>query len=90
MARAGVVSCGLQIRLNEHQVFLFVLQTSVLQVSASGKPAWTHFQPLLLLSRGTEKYTLLIVVIRTGRTHQIRVHAQHIGARRGDVYLIFA
>ncbi|CAK9036595.1 unnamed protein product [Durusdinium trenchii] len=48
-------------------------------VSASGKPAWTHFQPLLLLSRGTEKYTLLIVVIRTGRTHQIRVHAQHIG-----------
>lgn len=51
------------------------------KVSDDGKPAWTQVEPLCMLERegGRDKYTLIAIVIRTGRTHQIRVHTKHIG-----------
>jgi len=45
------------------------------QVSANGKPSMSHFR--VLERRGGQSYCE--VRIDTGRTHQIRVHARHIG-----------
>ncbi|WP_052116288.1 RluA family pseudouridine synthase [Noviluteimonas dokdonensis] len=45
------------------------------QVHADGKPSVSHFRALE--RRGGQSYCE--VRIETGRTHQIRVHAQHIG-----------
>ena len=45
------------------------------QVNAEGKPSLSHFR--VLERRGGQSYCE--VRIETGRTHQIRVHAQHIG-----------
>jgi len=45
------------------------------QVNAIGKPSLSHFK--VLERRGGQSYCE--VRIETGRTHQIRVHAQHIG-----------
>jgi 23S rRNA pseudouridine955/2504/2580 synthase len=45
------------------------------QVNAAGKPSLSHFRALE--RRGGHSYCE--VRIETGRTHQIRVHAQHIG-----------
>jgi 23S rRNA pseudouridine955/2504/2580 synthase len=45
------------------------------QVNASGKASLSHFR--VLERRGGQSYCE--VRIETGRTHQIRVHAQHIG-----------
>ncbi len=45
------------------------------QVSPAGKPSLSHFR--VLERRGGQSYCE--VRIDTGRTHQIRVHAQHIG-----------
>lgn len=45
------------------------------QVNPAGKPALSHFQ--VLERRGGHSYCE--VRIETGRTHQIRAHAQHIG-----------
>ena len=45
------------------------------QVNAAGKPSLSHFRTLE--RRGGHSYCE--VRIETGRTHQIRVHAQHIG-----------
>jgi len=45
------------------------------QVNAAGKPSLSHFR--VLERRGGQSYCE--VRIETGRTHQIRVHAQHIG-----------
>jgi len=45
------------------------------QVNANGKPSLSHFR--VLERRGGHSYCE--VCIETGRTHQIRVHAQHIG-----------
>ncbi|MEO6365697.1 MAG: RluA family pseudouridine synthase [Luteimonas sp.] len=51
------------------------------QVNASGKPSLSHFR--VLERKGGHSYCE--VRIETGRTHQIRVHAQHIGhAVAGD------
>ena len=51
------------------------------QVNAIGKPSLSHFK--VLERRGGHSYCE--VRIETGRTHQIRVHAQHIGhAVAGD------
>jgi 23S rRNA pseudouridine955/2504/2580 synthase len=45
------------------------------QVNQNGKPSLSHFR--VLERRGGQSYCE--VRIETGRTHQIRVHAQHIG-----------
>lgn len=45
------------------------------QVNQAGKPSLSHFR--VLERRGGQSYCE--VRIETGRTHQIRVHAQHIG-----------
>ncbi|MEQ4576190.1 MULTISPECIES: RluA family pseudouridine synthase [Gammaproteobacteria] len=45
------------------------------QVNAQGKPSLSHFR--VLERRGGHSYCE--VRIETGRTHQIRVHAQHLG-----------
>jgi 23S rRNA pseudouridine955/2504/2580 synthase len=51
------------------------------QVNDNGKPSLSHFK--VLERRGGQSYCE--VRIDTGRTHQIRVHAQHIGhAVAGD------
>ena len=51
------------------------------QVNPAGKPSLSHFK--VLERRGGQSYCE--VRIETGRTHQIRVHAQHIGhAVAGD------
>jgi 23S rRNA pseudouridine955/2504/2580 synthase len=45
------------------------------RVDAAGKSAETHFKPLTMYAHGT----LVEASIKTGRTHQIRVHAAHLG-----------
>lgn len=45
------------------------------QINPAGKPSLSHFK--VLERRGGQSYCE--VRIETGRTHQIRVHAQHIG-----------
>lgn len=53
------------------------------RVSDEGKPAWTRIEPLCILRREGWRpgrcCSLIVIAIRTGRTHQIRVHLQHIG-----------
>jgi 23S rRNA pseudouridine955/2504/2580 synthase len=52
------------------------------KVDASGKSAVTEFRPVQFFSN---RASLLEVVLHTGRTHQIRVHAAHAGhAVAGD------
>lgn len=44
-------------------------------VSEEGKRAVSYFKPIKV----SKQYSLIEVTIETGRTHQIRVHAAHIG-----------
>jgi 23S rRNA pseudouridine955/2504/2580 synthase len=46
------------------------------RVAASGKPSLSEFRPVQFFGN---RATLMEVNLRTGRTHQIRVHAQHAG-----------
>jgi 23S rRNA pseudouridine955/2504/2580 synthase len=43
---------------------------------ASGKPSVSEFRPVQLFGK---RASLVEVTLKTGRTHQIRVHAQHAG-----------
>jgi len=47
----------------------------VVTVSDDGKPAQSEFIPLAV----GEQWSLVLVKLLTGRTHQIRVHSAHIG-----------
>jgi 23S rRNA pseudouridine955/2504/2580 synthase len=46
------------------------------RADASGKPSLSEFRPVQFFGK---RATLMDVTIYTGRTHQIRVHAQHAG-----------
>jgi 23S rRNA pseudouridine955/2504/2580 synthase len=46
------------------------------KADASGKPSVSEFRPVQFFGR---RATLMEVTLYTGRTHQIRVHAQHAG-----------
>jgi 23S rRNA pseudouridine955/2504/2580 synthase len=46
------------------------------RVAANGKPSVSSFRPVQFFGRNA---TLMEVTLETGRTHQIRVHAQHAG-----------
>jgi 23S rRNA pseudouridine955/2504/2580 synthase len=46
------------------------------RADASGKPAVSEFRPVQFFGK---RATLLEVALLTGRTHQIRVHAQYAG-----------
>jgi 23S rRNA pseudouridine955/2504/2580 synthase len=56
----------------------------IMQADTSGDRAISHFQPLEIFDAdgdvdGTWPCSLMKIIIDTGRTHQIRVHAQHCG-----------
>ena len=44
-------------------------------VTPEGKPSVTHYEPL----ENKDGFTVLKLVLETGRTHQIRCHMSHIG-----------
>ena len=46
------------------------------RADASGKPSLSEFRPVQFFGKLA---TLMEVALLTGRTHQIRVHAQHAG-----------
>lgn len=48
-------------------------------VVSSGKPALTKFEKIKDLEIAGQSYTLLKIIPKTGRTHQIRVHLSAIG-----------
>jgi len=51
----------------------------IMQVDDNGDHAVSHFQPLEIFEHATRPCSLMQITIDTGRTHQIRVHAQHCG-----------
>ncbi len=48
-------------------------------VMEDGRPCVTHYEVLEVFHRGTNEYALLDLLLETGRTHQIRVHMNHLG-----------
>lgn len=60
------------------------VERGVMPVSEGGLPSETHYKVLERYSYRTagntiKEYTLVELLIKTGRTHQIRVHMQYIG-----------
>jgi len=51
----------------------------IMQVDKTGDRAISHFQPLEIFENNARPCSLMQITIDTGRTHQIRVHAQHSG-----------
>ena len=52
----------------------------LMQADESGDRAISHFEPLEIVELdNTKQCSLMKITIETGRTHQIRVHAQHSG-----------
>ena len=48
-------------------------------VSELGKRAWTTFELIEKIMIARKKYSLVKIVLKTGRTHQIRVHFSYLG-----------
>lgn len=48
-------------------------------VGVGGKTAWTTFKLIKKYEYEGKKYSLLKIVLKTGRTHQIRVHFAYLG-----------
>jgi len=52
----------------------------IMQVDKTGDRAISHFEPLQVFDADKSNIcTLMKITIETGRTHQIRVHAEHAG-----------
>jgi len=51
----------------------------LMQVDNNGDHAVSHFKPLEIFENAARPCSLMQITIDTGRTHQIRVHAQHCG-----------
>jgi 23S rRNA pseudouridine1911/1915/1917 synthase len=47
--------------------------------AASAKPARTHYARLMTATRSGAELSWLVCRLETGRTHQIRVHLEHLG-----------
>ena len=45
----------------------------------AGKPATTYYRQIKEIKKGPDKYALVILHPKTGRTHQLRVHLSYIG-----------
>ncbi|MBL8383015.1 MAG: RluA family pseudouridine synthase [Burkholderiales bacterium] len=74
VARAGRIEAP----LGRHPVQR--TRIAVLPVAAAGaRPAVTHFRAVQAYARDGVAATLVECRLETGRTHQIRVHMQHIG-----------
>ncbi len=49
-----------------------------MSITENGRSAITHYTVLKRFNKNPNKYTYIKIKIETGRTHQIRVHFQHI------------
>ena len=49
-------------------------------VATGGRVAVTRYRALRLFGSGAEATTFVVLAPRTGRTHQLRVHMEHLGA----------
>jgi len=49
------------------------------QVGIDGREAWTVFELIKKYSYGGKRYSLVKIILKTGRTHQIRAHFSYLG-----------